>query len=487
MVTSRTATSRLNSHWRPSVGPSVALRNSRSFLILRGGARQIGSPLLVREVGFLHTLFLYALKESTMCTSPLERDGNTFACRACDACIATRRHQWVCRAMMEKALWPHTLCLTLSYNNDTQSNRDAAAMFQYADVRAFLDRVRKAVKAKQDDGRIRFLVAGEQGERNGRCHWHCIIYSSVDLTTLGTVHGLLRYVDVTRRVRGWTAQMLAKKVLMTDKRDMLTKGKNKKRLDWSLWGHGFVCFQEPDQGGMNYVLSYSLKDQFTPQSAKGTMREGKVENFATGLFRMSKRPAIGEQWLYQTLERLDNTGSVLPALKLKVPGVKGTYQPSGTFRKKLLWALVALNQRVVWSRGQNAPQWPSLVASLAEMETDQEILNGTETNDQKWDRIVNDLVAEGDAASAVTTCGAVLPCNNCLRFLTDETLSSLGLFRYIDESQVVQYGTYDTSRHIPHEQSIAGKGVNPFCQKAQTDIHRAAFDASKRGDDRAGM
>ena len=252
-----------------------------------------------------------------MCTKPIERDGNTFACRNCDACIATRRHSWVCRAMMEKASWPHSICLTLSYDDTTQANRDAASMFQYLDVRLFLARVRSAVSEQSPSGRIRFLIAGEQGERNGRCHWHVILFSSVDLVSLGQKTGF--------KTGSVGVQNL------TERSDVISVGKQKRRINWSLWGHGFVLFQEPDVGAMHYVLSYVLKDQFTPEKSVGSMRQTNVENFATGLFRMSKRPSIGEQWLYEKFSRLDDSGSVLPSLNMTVPGVSGFYHPSARY------------------------------------------------------------------------------------------------------------------------------------------------------------
>lgn len=202
-----------------------------------------------------------------MCSDPKTHDGKTFACRVCNECIATRRHSWVARAMAEKALHPHALCLALTYSDRTEKGRDGARMFAYADVRDFLKRLRSAAHyavEKENERRIeeaghvfvetlpapvvRFLCAGEQGSRNGRCHWHLILFSNLDLLTLG---------EITLRGRK-----------LTDRADIMTVGKRKRRCHWSLWADdktplGFVTFQEPDQGGMSYVLSYCLKDQFT--------------------------------------------------------------------------------------------------------------------------------------------------------------------------------------------------------------------------------
>lgn len=213
---------------------------------------------------------------------------------------------------------------------------------------------------------VRFLCAGEQGSRNGRCHWHLILFSNLDLLTLG---------EITLRGRK-----------LTDRADIMTVGKRKRRCHWSLWADdktplGFVTFQEPDQGGMSYVLSYCLKDQFTVERSRDTMREAKAEDFATGLFRMSKKPAIGEGFFMRKLEALALKGQVLPSLNITIPDFGGFYHPSGTTRKSVLWALTAANNLARWSTGADAPQWSSLLGACADNINDMEILVGQETEE----------------------------------------------------------------------------------------------------------
>lgn len=319
-----------------------------------------------------------------MCSDPQEvlnketGELNTVSCRVCDQCIAVRRHGWVARAMAEKSMWNHTLCLALTYNDDTQENRDGAAMFAYADVRAFLNRVRSACRDEAKRQRansmpqIKFLVAGEQGSRHGRCHWHLIIYSDMDLRRLGEVRGKFGPI--------------------TNPEKMMTQGKRKLRLHWSLWAtdnhpKGFVTFQYPDQGGMNYVLSYCLKDQFTEEKSAGTARYSKSENFATGLFRMSKRPAIGESWIIQKMERLLALNSVLPSLQITIPGFRGFWFPTGTARKRLLWHIKAVANLITWRTGQVPPQWAGLLSQLQDNPSDMEILLGKETEENPETRI----------------------------------------------------------------------------------------------------
>lgn len=364
-----------------------------------------------------------------MCSRPIKKDGFTFSCRSCNECIATRRHGWVARAMAEKADHPHALCLALTYSDETEEGRQGASMFCYADVRGFFARLRRsaAYLAKKHKLNItpyiRFLVAGEQGDRNARCHWHIIVYSNFDVLRVG---------EFKRMLGG-------QKVVVTERDQMLTVGKREVRMNWSLWPLGFVTAQEPDEGGMSYVLSYCLKDQFTGDKSRGTMREAKSENFATGLFRMSKRPAIGENFLMRKMEALEATGSVLPSLQIKIPDFAGYWQPNGSFRKKLLWCLNALNQRTVWATGANAPQWPSLLASLKDNPTELEILNGkiTEKIDPKAQalKLARRLESgaqwrEQQAKFAASPCY----CQTCLDSLSEDSLREFDLYKLVASS-----------------------------------------------------
>jgi|GEM_PF-1772245 len=405
-----------------------------------------------------------------MCSDPQEKDGFIFACRSCNECIATRRHGWVARAMAEKTDWPHTACIALTYSDETQQTRDGAAMFCYADVADFLKRLRQAARREAKRAKwdfvpsVRFLCAGEQGSRNGRCHWHLILYTNFDLTVLG--------------------QFRRSGVLVSHRRDMISEGKRKRRLNWSLWPHGFMTLQEPDQGGMAYVLSYCLKDQFTEEKSRDTMRHAKAENFATGLFRMSKRPAIGENFLMRKIESLLEKGACLPALKISIPDFKGYWQPSGSFRKKLLWCLVALNKRILWTTGAPAPQWSSLIASCSENHADLEVLLGPQIEQDEtgldWQIAVRGReTAEAQRLGAIRReCGRAVPCGRCLNALSDSQLAALRIDRrWQEDLEGEPYAAYFPTAGTPdfkNRSHPTGGGVNPLCgRRGEADIAKA--------------
>lgn len=415
-----------------------------------------------------------------MCSNPQEIINKatgelvTVACRSCDDCIATRRHGWVARAMAEKATSKHTLCVALTYDDSSQANRDAAAMFCYRDVREFMDRLRSACARQAKTAKlgyrpsVRFICAGEQGSRNGRCHWHLILYSDLDLTKVGVY--TLRGRQVSART------------------DLLTSGKHKRRLNWSLWGKGFVTLQEPDQGGMNYVLSYCLKDQFTHEKSEGTMREARSEDYATGLFRMSKKPSIGERWLIQKMEDLDAKGAVLPHTQLQIPGFRGFYHPNGLYREKLLRALVAINNRVVMTTGAPAPQWSALLASCKDSPSDMEILNGQETGQEEGaadfaariERDGREVAFQARRAEKRRGCGALLPCDRCLRSLSDEQLSGLGVEAFDGPEGVRYFRAFDGQGTVYSRQTAPGPGLNPYCQERGSKLSRFTFPDTDR-------
>jgi hypothetical protein len=298
-----------------------------------------------------------------MCTDPqTNSDGVTYACKSCDACIAVVRAEWISRGMMEKTFWKFTTVLCLTYSDDTLESRDGAAMFNYAHVSAFLKLVRIHLHRHAPGEKLRFLCAGEQGSRNGRCHWHLVIYSNVRLTDLG----------VCRR-------MLGRKLSETkDPKLLYTVGKHEIRVTWDNWPYGFVTFQEGDVGGLHYVLSYVLKERFSVQSAKGTARYTKSEPNATGRFNMSKRPAIGERFVWDKFNDWIARRVCPTKLDWEIPDMPGFYHPSGRFRRLILAGLHSMNKMHRWRTGADLPGWSTLCATYLHNLNTWGELNGTQ-------------------------------------------------------------------------------------------------------------
>lgn len=410
-----------------------------------------------------------------MCTTPITKDGVTFACGGCNACVATKRRSWIARAMAEKAMHPETLCVTLTYADDTQFRRDGAAMFRYADVRLFLASLRRQIEYHTGQtGLVRFLCAGEQGSRNGRCHWHIILFSEVDLTTVG------EFSDHGRKC--------------TERSDIVSPEDSKEilRRSWTMWPHGYVAVQEPDEFGMSYVLAYAVKDQFSAKKSQSTMREHKAEAFATGMFRMSKYPPIGQQYLDERIYSLYERGAVLPDLRLSVDGLGGYWWPSGLSRLTLLAGMRRINNSVLAQCGQNAPQWRSLLQSCRESETDLEVLlhgekrqeETEESDDFAFAKSVR--VREGEAANQRIRrrCGAVLPCTPCLRGNEAAVLAASGVTENTDPETGYACFSYappqgGREHGVGYWQSSATGRLNPLCLLRDTSRVKKIFSSQQ--------
>lgn len=374
--------------------------------------------------------------------------------------------------MAERSTSAHTLLYALTYSDETEFTRDGAAMFRYSDIRALLSRLRRAIYYKTGKrSALRFLCAGEQGSTNGRCHWHIILYSSVDLTTIGT------YSFPTGQI--------------TD-RDAIISGAGiggkKKRLNWSMWPHGFTVVQEPNYGGMSYALVYALKDQFNIHNSKGTNREHKAEAFATGLFRQSKAPPIGWDYCQALLARLRASSSVLPSLQVSIPDQKYYWYPRGTMRTLLLEGMRDINDHVISTTGRAAPQWSTLIARSQDNDNDMEILLGETLEEQEesdsllltkssnWQR------DQRERSNIRRRCGALAPCSACLHGYPDEYLDALGIEYSEGDSPTLRYkGDQDASRLIADQKRTAPlQGINPHCALRETKRHKSVFPQSAR-------
>lgn len=408
-----------------------------------------------------------------MCTRPItmfnEAKGEevTVSCRTCDECVATRRRGWVARAMAEKALHPQTFAVTLTYHDETEFTRDGARFFRYDDVRLFLAGLRRQIAYHtQETAALRFIAAGEQGSRNGRCHWHVILYSDVDLLTIG--------------------EFSAPWGVVTAESDIVAPpGKDMPR-NWSMWPHGFVQVQRPDAGGMHYALSYALKDQFSVAKSEGSNRISRAEQFATGVFRMSKSPPIGAGFIDAAIYDCYSGGYVLPKLQLQIPEWRGYWVPTGILRKRLLEGMRRVNASLEAQHGRSANQWRPLVLSLQENEGDLEALGVIPESDPdeeqietKVKRAAKEAAAANTIREIVRTCGGSLPCLQCCRGLPDQELWSFGVRFKEAGSSVLEAFTVAGQAKL-NEQGYRNKsnGINRACQLRDTASRKRAFPRS---------
>lgn len=397
------------------------------------------------------------------CLKPDTYNGHEVACRWCDKCVSNRIGGWTARCLMERAVARHTLSLCLSYDDDTEHNRRSARMFDYTDVSLWLMRLRRHFEYHNLAPRLRFAAAGEQGSRFGRVHWHVIICTDTDLRTVGE---WLRPSGNGGKVKVRAAFD-----------DIVTYGLSEKakRRNWSMWPHGFTTAQVPDYDGIRYAISYALKDAFTPEKAKGSARETKVEALTAGLFRPSKFPPLGTEFIERKIEQFRRLGAVLPHTKLLVPGRDKLFDVQiEPLRSQLLRGFRSINEEVRERTGQDCAAWPVLIRNLRESETALGVLYGRENEAEK---ISKRSAKDGNSYAAavwrrVKRCGSTDPCNACLRVRSSGELASVGIqaqgvgFRYSDpDAGSLEAGQADCARGGPH----------PWCVFGETKASIGAF------------
>lgn len=306
--------------------------------------------------------------------------------------------------MAEKATAGNALAFTLTYKNLPSGDSPLGARtFVYRDFVLFKKAVAEAYYRKyKARGEFSWVVCGEMGSKKGRVHWHAVLFSKKPLGDLGK----------------WTNYHTGEKY---DEMPL------EKRCAWSLWKKGLVQVQQPDAGGMAYVLVYGMKDQFGVKKARGNKRETKAENYAAGKFRMSKHPPIGVRYLATLADLWRNERRVPPTLQIKVQDYNGYWWPKGKIREWLLSRCWEINEQIKKETGRDAPQWSSLLASVSQYEKDEEILNHgekqrpTEEEERSEVEHFEEIIdgrrvseeAHAQSYKVVARCGGVRPCETC--------------------------------------------------------------------------
>lgn len=81
-----------------------------------------------------------------------------------------RARQWGMRCLHEAKLWPHSVYVTLTYNDECMPPFGSLSV---RDVQLFMKRLRKA----KEPGRVRFFLGGEYGDENKRPHYHALLFN----------------------------------------------------------------------------------------------------------------------------------------------------------------------------------------------------------------------------------------------------------------------------------------------------------------------
>lgn len=210
-----------------------------------------------------------------MCLAPVRiRPGVVVGCDACWACAEKRKADFVGRCLAEQNVSAEVLAVTLTYRGDSLH----ATSLYYKDVQLMLKRLRI------DGFKLRYLCAGEHGEKKGRAHWHCILFFS------GRVPDGICF---------------------------------ERRFDWKYWPHGFCYMQNADYGGFRYLLKYTLKD-----NSQRAMKKK---------LRLSKYPPIGSVYFQHLAQRHAEAGLPLHGPEYSFSDVRVRDPKDGKYRPREFW------------------------------------------------------------------------------------------------------------------------------------------------------
>lgn len=183
------------------------------------------------------------------------------SCGQCRGCRLERSRQWAVRCVHEASCHERNCFITLTYNDE---HLPADKGLHYSDFQSFMRRLRKFA-----DGRVRFFMCGEYGERNGRPHFHACLFG----------------FDFTDRVFFKTTESGSKLYVS-------------KSLA-ALWPAGFSSVADVSFESAAYVARYVMKKY----TGSGSLLH--YTDAATGEIRcsefchMSLKPGIGDSWFWQ--------------------------------------------------------------------------------------------------------------------------------------------------------------------------------------------
>ncbi len=208
-------------------------------------------------------------------------------CGKCRGCLMDRSREWADRCALEALSWEHNYFVTLTYNDEHLPLSDISGFptLVRSDVQNFLKRLRVTFERKYSHSGIRYFGCGEYGTRNGRPHYHLILFN----TPLPD----LKYFKSNRGIMYYRSELIEK-----------------------LWPFGFVMVGEVNWQTSAYTARYCLKKRDGVDAQVAYDEVGIARPFTCA----SKNPGIGAFW-YQ-----DNIEEILSKDKVPVKRADGLFQ-----------------------------------------------------------------------------------------------------------------------------------------------------------------
>lgn len=191
----------------------------------------------------------------------------TVACGQCIGCRLERARQWQVRLMHEANLHELKCFITLTYDDE---HLPYGQTLVKNDFQTFMRRLRKEHAKNNNNAKIRFFHCGEYGEKNGRPHYHAILFG-------------IHFAD-------------KRKHSTNEQGDTLYTSETLSRI----WGKGHCLIGAVSAETCGYTARYILK-KVTGKQAKEHYQyivpeTGEVIHKQPEYITMSLKPGIGYGW-----------------------------------------------------------------------------------------------------------------------------------------------------------------------------------------------
>ncbi|WNK12419.1 MAG: replication initiator protein [Microvirus sp.] len=230
-------------------------------------------------------------------------------CGGCLGCKTTHATDWARRAEHEASQWEHNSFVTLTYDDEhlpKEGNLDRQALAKFLKrLRRLRDRNPHLLRFNPRRG-LRYLACGEYGERNGRPHYHLLIFNC-------------GFADL--------------KMKTPDLGESPTLAK--------LWDLGTHTIGAVTGASANYVAQYTLKKQGSTYADP----DGVVKT--APFLRMSLKPAIGTDWIASYKKDLTHGYLVTNGTKGRVPRA---------YRQQLQKTDPQLAEQIAYASEKNRPR-----------------------------------------------------------------------------------------------------------------------------------
>jgi hypothetical protein len=208
----------------------------------------------------------------------------TIPCGQCRGCRLEYSRQWAIRCLHEANLHKENSFITLTYDD---KNLPKDRSINKREVQLFIKRLRKVIGKK-----IRYFACGEYGEKNGRPHYHAIIFG-------------YDFPD---------------KIIYTKKNGNVLY---RSEILESVWKNGYSMIGDVTFESAAYVARYIMKKRKgkdAPEKYKIAEEEtGEVFEVEKEFCLMSRRPGLGKEWLEKYKGDTNKDFITLRGKKMKLP------------------------------------------------------------------------------------------------------------------------------------------------------------------------